>query len=78
MASKPANECCRTAGGFDHNFTLTDMSVDLAKAVGHPSKDKPVSWNQRDLLTYAVGVGAKAKDLPVVYGAWRPVSLLEF
>lgn len=45
------------------------MSVDLAKAVGHPSKDQPVSWNQRDLLTYAVGVGAKATDLPVVYGA---------
>lgn len=27
-----------------------------------------VSWNQRDLLTYAVGVGAKATDLSVVYG----------
>lgn len=62
------------AGNFTNSYpyyhtTPTDMSVDLAKAVGYPSKDQPVSWNQRDLLTYAVGVGAKATDLPVVYGA---------
>lgn len=29
-----------------------------------------VSWNKRDLLAYAVGVGAKASDLPLVYGAF--------
>jgi len=52
------------------------MSVDLAKAVGHPSKDLPVSWNKRDLLVYAAGVGAKASDFPFVYEldkAWAPL-----
>ncbi|KAJ7178185.1 peroxisomal dehydratase [Mycena filopes] len=43
------------------------MSVDLSKVVGHELADKPVSWTKRDLLTYAVGVGAKAEDLGVVY-----------
>jgi hypothetical protein len=27
-----------------------------------------VAWNKRDLLTYAAGVGAKADELPFVYG----------
>jgi len=27
-----------------------------------------VAWNKRDLLTYAVGVGAKNDDFPFVYG----------
>jgi acyl dehydratase len=52
------------------------MSIDLAKAVGHPSKDLPVSWNLRDLLAYAVGVGAKASDFSVIYEldkAWAPL-----
>ncbi|KAH8827147.1 HotDog domain-containing protein [Flagelloscypha sp. PMI_526] len=40
---------------------------DLGKAVGHATNDIAVSWNKRDLLTYAVGVGAKADDLPLVY-----------
>ncbi|TFK52798.1 peroxisomal dehydratase [Heliocybe sulcata] len=43
------------------------MSVDLAKVVGHQSPDKPVAWNKRDLLLYAVGIGAKKEDFPFVY-----------
>jgi hypothetical protein len=27
-----------------------------------------VAWNKRDLLTYAVGVGAKNDEFPFVYG----------
>lgn len=43
--------------------------VDLTKVVGYKYADKPVSWNKRDLLIYAVGVGAKKDDFPFVYGA---------
>jgi len=43
------------------------MSINLAQAVGHEFPDKPVSWNKRDLLIYAVGVGAKADDYQLVY-----------
>ncbi|GJJ12935.1 hypothetical protein Clacol_007182 [Clathrus columnatus] len=48
------------------------MSFDLGKAVGHQYDDLPhspkVSWNKRDLLIYAVGVGATKDDLNFVYG----------
>ncbi|KAL0945848.1 hypothetical protein HGRIS_012131 [Hohenbuehelia grisea] len=43
------------------------MSYDLSKVVGHVAQDKPVSWNKRDLLTYAVGVGAKKEDYSINY-----------
>ncbi|KAG6874011.1 hypothetical protein C0995_007968 [Termitomyces sp. Mi166 len=43
------------------------MAVDLSKVVGHTLPDRPVAWNKRDLLTYAVGVGAKSDDLSFVY-----------
>ncbi|KAG6878438.1 hypothetical protein C0992_008157 [Termitomyces sp. T32_za158] len=43
------------------------MVVDLSKVVGFTLPDRPVSWNKRDLLTYAVGVGAKSDDLSLVY-----------
>ncbi|KAJ7742569.1 peroxisomal dehydratase [Mycena metata] len=43
------------------------MAADLSKVMGHTLPAKPVSWNKRDLLTYAAGVGAKAEDLNVVY-----------
>jgi len=49
--------------------------VDLAKAVGYQQEDKPVAWNQRDLLVYAVGIGAKKDDLSLVNEldkAWAP------
>ncbi|KAH9919557.1 peroxisomal dehydratase [Fomitopsis serialis] len=49
--------------------------VDLAKAVGYQQEDKPVAWNQRDLLVYAVGIGAKKDDLSLANEldkAWAP------
>ncbi|KII91605.1 hypothetical protein PLICRDRAFT_38402 [Plicaturopsis crispa FD-325 SS-3] len=52
------------------------MSIDLSKAIGHKSADIPVSWNKRDLLAYAVGVGAKKDDLSLVYELdknWAPI-----
>ncbi|BGP02932.1 hypothetical protein NBRC10513v2_006659 [Rhodotorula toruloides] len=39
----------------------------LDKAVGHESKPLPVAWNQRDLLLYAVGIGAKKDELAFTY-----------
>jgi len=43
------------------------MSNALANIPGTKLPDKPVAWNKRDLLTYAVGVGAKKDDFPFVY-----------
>ncbi|KAJ7111480.1 peroxisomal dehydratase [Mycena epipterygia] len=43
------------------------MAADLSKVIGFELPAKPVSWNKRDLLTYACGVGAKAEDLGLVY-----------
>ncbi|KAK7467272.1 hypothetical protein VKT23_004329 [Stygiomarasmius scandens] len=43
------------------------MSDSLSQVVGHQLPDRPVSWNKRDLLTYAVGVGAKKDDFPFIY-----------
>jgi len=57
---------------------LVNMSVNLAKAVGHLSNDQPVSWTQRDLLLYAAGVGAKASELPLIYeldAKWAPLPV---
>ncbi|KAH7883044.1 MaoC like domain-containing protein [Phlebopus sp. FC_14] len=50
-------------------------SYDLAKAVGFRSADQPVSWTRKDILTYALGVGAKRDDLALVYEldkSWGP------
>lgn len=52
------------------------MSYDLDKALGYKKENQPVSWNKKDLITYAVGVGAKADQLSLVYEldkAWGPV-----
>jgi hypothetical protein len=43
------------------------MPGDLSKVVGFTLPDKPVAWNKRDLLTYAVGVGAKNDEFQFVY-----------
>ncbi|KAJ6457780.1 peroxisomal dehydratase [Mycena vitilis] len=43
------------------------MAANLEKVIGYEQPVKPVSWNQRDLLLYAAGVGAKAEDLGLVY-----------
>ncbi|KAI6015140.1 HotDog domain-containing protein [Pisolithus orientalis] len=50
------------------------MGYDLTKAVGFQLRDKPVSWTRKDLLTYALGVGAKRDELPLVYDkSWGPL-----
>ncbi|KAG8723223.1 hypothetical protein FRC09_004205 [Ceratobasidium sp. 395] len=41
--------------------------VDLAKAVGYESKPTSVAWTKRDLLLYALGIGAKHDELQYVY-----------
>ncbi|GAA5955300.1 hypothetical protein JCM21900_003038 [Sporobolomyces salmonicolor] len=50
-------------------------AMDLDKAIGHTSKPLPVAWNQRDLLLYAVGIGAKKDELAITYEddpSWHP------
>ncbi|KAN0094571.1 MaoC like domain containing protein [Tylopilus felleus] len=52
------------------------MTYDLGKAVGFEKADQPVSWTRKDILTYALGVGAKRDDLSLVYEldkAWAPL-----
>ncbi|KAH0831247.1 HotDog domain-containing protein [Lanmaoa asiatica] len=50
------------------------MSYDLSKAVGYKTADQPVSWTRKDIITYALGVGAKKDDLSLVYDkAWAPL-----
>ncbi|KAI0252068.1 peroxisomal dehydratase [Lactifluus subvellereus] len=39
----------------------------LEKLVGQEYAADPVSWNKRDLLTYAIGIGAKTSDNQFVY-----------
>ncbi|KIJ64807.1 hypothetical protein HYDPIDRAFT_111408 [Hydnomerulius pinastri MD-312] len=51
--------------------------IDLGQFVGYEYKqEKPVSWNQRDLILYAIGVGAKQDDLSLIYELdknWAPL-----
>ncbi|KLO18657.1 peroxisomal dehydratase [Schizopora paradoxa] len=42
-------------------------TINLEKAVGVELDVEPVAWNTRDLLLYAVGIGAKKDDLAMVY-----------
>ncbi|OAX39282.1 hypothetical protein K503DRAFT_769629 [Rhizopogon vinicolor AM-OR11-026] len=52
------------------------MSYDLAKAVGFKPKDQSVSWTRKDIITYAIGVGAKHDELSLVYEldkSWGPL-----
>ncbi|THH17250.1 hypothetical protein EW146_g3528 [Bondarzewia mesenterica] len=39
----------------------------LDKALGFEYEDQPVAWNKRDLLAYALGIGAKNTDFNIVY-----------
>jgi len=39
----------------------------MEKAVGFQLPPQPVAWTKRDLLTYAVGIGAKKNDFAFVY-----------
>jgi len=43
------------------------MSADISRAVGHQYDSEDVTWNKRDLLLYAVGIGAKKDDFAFVY-----------
>lgn len=43
-------------------------TYDLEGAVGRIVEIKPVTWTTRDLLLYAVGLGAGKDDLRLVYG----------
>ncbi|UZJ56855.1 hypothetical protein CBS101457_006175 [Exobasidium rhododendri] len=42
-------------------------NIDFDKSLGHTEPDQAVTWNQRDLLLYAVGVGCSEKALDYVY-----------
>ncbi|KAL8287490.1 hypothetical protein RQP46_003348 [Phenoliferia psychrophenolica] len=49
------------------------MNLDLA--LGHKSPDVDVAWNQRDLLLYQAGIGAKRNELSALYElspTWHP------
>ncbi|GJE93154.1 peroxisomal dehydratase [Phanerochaete sordida] len=47
--------------------------INLEKAIGHQEADFPVAWLKRDLLLYAVGIGAKATDQTLVNDKdWAP------
>ncbi|KAH9924966.1 peroxisomal dehydratase [Epithele typhae] len=48
---------------------------DLGAAVGWEGEDQPVSWNQRDILVYGIGIGAKANDFAIINEldkSWSP------
>lgn len=47
--------------------TGSKRGVDFDQTVGHQIEDQQVSWNRRDLLTYAAGIGAGEKDLEYTY-----------
>ncbi|PCH36958.1 peroxisomal dehydratase [Wolfiporia cocos MD-104 SS10] len=49
--------------------------ADLEKALGFQEDDQEVSWNQRDLLLYAAGIGAKRDEYAIVNEldkSWAP------
>lgn len=39
---------------------------DLEQALGHRLQDQPVAWLKRDLLLYAIGIGAKKDEMQFV------------
>jgi acyl dehydratase len=43
------------------------QQVNFDLALGHRDADQPVSWNRRDLLLYAVGIGAGERELDYTY-----------
>lgn len=51
---------------------------DLAVAPGHRMPDQPVAWLRRDLLLYAIGIGAKKEELQFVYELGEAGSLGEW
>ena len=45
------------------------QEVNFDLTVGSTGEDQPVSWNRRDLILYAVGIGAGPQDLEYTYEA---------
>jgi hypothetical protein len=58
------------AKAVGHKLGYLDVRSTYIRMDGKPLVDHThqVSWNRRDLLAYAIGVGAKASDLSFVYG----------
>ncbi|SCV69191.1 BQ2448_2211 [Microbotryum intermedium] len=51
------------------------MPIDFEKAIGYEKTPAAVSWNQRDLLLYAAGIGAKRNELSTLFELhkdWQP------
>ncbi|SGY73919.1 BQ5605_C005g03327 [Microbotryum silenes-dioicae] len=51
------------------------MPIDFEKAIGYEKTLAAVSWNQRDLLLYAAGIGAKRNELTNLFELnkdWQP------
>ncbi|KAI0290092.1 peroxisomal dehydratase [Multifurca ochricompacta] len=46
---------------------MTATVEQLEKLVGQEYASEPVGWNTRDLLTYAIGIGAKTSEKQFVY-----------
>ncbi|KAI0797284.1 peroxisomal dehydratase [Irpex lacteus] len=47
--------------------------INLSLAVGHQEADQPVSWLKRDIILYAIGIGAKANDHNIINDPnWTP------
>ncbi|OBZ76204.1 putative enoyl-CoA hydratase 2, partial [Grifola frondosa] len=62
-----------TSSTLTANGAIVMSEFDLAKAVGFQDDDQPVAWNQRDLLIYAIGIGAKKDDFAIVNDkSWAP------
>merc|ERR1712093_86122 len=56
--------------------STSTMAPEISKAVGFETGPLPVAWNQRDLVLYAVGIGAQADDLNLAYELdkeWSPM-----
>ncbi|KAK9895509.1 hypothetical protein P389DRAFT_154347 [Cystobasidium minutum MCA 4210] len=51
------------------------MASEISKAVGHKAAPLDVTWNQRDLLLYVAGIGAKYDELDLTFELndnWKP------
>src|ERR1700730_6834325 len=50
-------------------YAAVPVSSSPAYQSRHLSTTPQVGWNKRDLLTYAIGIGAKTSERQFVYGA---------
>lgn len=46
---------------------MVQQGINFDQSVGHTDPPQPVAWNRRDLLLYAVGIGASENALDYVY-----------